>query len=52
MKKLQDVLIIITAALLFTSLFTGGWLAVGFAAGAAIVAVVAMILPNFTKKKK
>ena len=51
MKKLQDVLIIITAALLFASLFTGGWLAVGFAAGAALTAATAIILPHFTKKK-
>lgn len=52
MKKIQDILIIITAILLGVALFTNGWLAVGFAASAAIVAVVAMILPNFTKKKK
>jgi hypothetical protein len=51
MKKVQDILIIITALLLFASLFAGGWLAVGFAAGAAITATVAIILPNFSKNK-
>ena len=51
MKKVQDILIIITALLLFASLFAGGWIAVGFAAGAAITATVAIILPNFSKNK-
>lgn len=49
MNKLQDILIIITALLLFASLFTSGWIAVGLAAGAAVTAVVAMV---WRKNKK
>lgn len=49
MQRIWDFLIIITAVLLFVSLFTSGWVAVGFAAAAAITAAVTMIFRN-TKK--
>ncbi len=52
MKTLQSILIVLAAILLGASLFTSGWLAVGFAAGAAVAAVVGIFLPNSTKKKK